>query len=613
MIMGTPGDDYLQGTTGNDSIFGDAGNDAIYAGGGQDDGDSGVDTIDGGTGTDAIAFFLNHTTADILYDAVAASTSTGVTLSNGTQIKNVEKIGWLLTGAGNDTLKVSTAQGAFHWDAGAGQNRLIADYSSATVGIQAGDSFHPYVDGYTIDSAAFAASATHFTYPWFNLPDYALATGVTRVSITGGSGNDGLFGTNGDDTLVGGAGNDVLNGSHGHDLLDAGAGDDYLESDYGHATMLGGAGNDYFFSGPDANADSIDGGAGIDSIFIEREFQDWSYNYNAIAAATSTGITLTDGTVIKNVEHLAALYTEGASTLTISAAQGAFYWEAEGLGGNTLIANYSARTDAVITHTDDDTLDYTINTPGYYSAITGGYFAEALSVTAVSMTSGSGNDSLTGTIGDDTLNGGKGIDIMAGGDGNDTYYVDNTADQVIEHTTSHSDGGIDRVFSTVSYTLGDNVEHLNLDGTANINGTGNGLQNNIYGNGGDNVLSGLDGNDKIKGGAGSDTIIGGVGNDILEGGDGADKFVFSAASVNGKDTIQDFVHGVDKLVFATADYGSSAFTAGTAAVGSGAQFVWNETTHTLSWDHDGAGGDSSVQIAVFANGAHIDASDFAWI
>ncbi len=109
MIMGTPGDDYLQGTTGNDSIFGDAGNDAIYAGGGQDDGDSGTDTIDGGAGTDAIAFFLNHTTADILYDAVAASTSIGITLSNGTQIKNVEKIGWLLTGAGNDTLKVSTA------------------------------------------------------------------------------------------------------------------------------------------------------------------------------------------------------------------------------------------------------------------------------------------------------------------------------------------------------------------------------------------------------------------------------------------------------------------------------------------------------------------------
>ncbi|WP_207868345.1 hypothetical protein, partial [Pseudomonas sp. 58(2021)] len=83
----------------------------------------------------------------------------------------------------------------------------------------------------------------------------------------------------------------------------------------------------------------------------------------------------------------------------------------------------------------------------------------------------SGNNVLSGGAGDDTLDGGIGADAMVGGDGNDSYYVDNVGDLVIETDTSPN--AIDRVLSSINYTLGTNLENLTLLGSANLNGTGN--------------------------------------------------------------------------------------------------------------------------------------------
>ncbi|QLE59276.1 calcium-binding protein [Nostoc sp. TCL26-01] len=114
-----------------------------------------------------------------------------------------------------------------------------------------------------------------------------------------------------------------------------------------------------------------------------------------------------------------------------------------------------------------------------------------------------GNDIIFSFNGNDFLDGGIGNDTMIGGLGNDTYVVDSTGDVVTETSTLATE--IDTVQSSVSYTLGANLEKLILTGSAAINGTGNSLNNTITGNTANNILNG---------GAGNDTMIGGLGNDI---------------------------------------------------------------------------------------------------
>ena len=130
---------------------------------------------------------------------------------------------------------------------------------------------------------------------------------------------------------------------------------------------------------------------------------------------------------------------------------------------------------------------------------------ETLTLGASTNLNGTGNslnNRINGNAGANTLDGGSGIDTLMGGAGNDTYVVDNLKDVVSETSALASE--IDTVRSSVSWTLGANLENLILAGSAHVNGNGNALANVLTGNAGNNVLNG---------GAGRDTLIGGAGND----------------------------------------------------------------------------------------------------
>ena len=124
------------------------------------------------------------------------------------------------------------------------------------------------------------------------------------------------------------------------------------------------------------------------------------------------------------------------------------------------------------------------------------------------LSGGSLNDVLNGYEGSDQLDGGAGADVMRGGDGDDHYVVDDSRDSVIEDKLT--DGGNDTVTASADYRLAEGMYVENLvaiEGSADIDLTGNGYDQSLQGNDGNNVLDGGGGEDSFAGGAGDDTYV----------------------------------------------------------------------------------------------------------
>ncbi|MBV8687026.1 MAG: M10 family metallopeptidase C-terminal domain-containing protein [Alphaproteobacteria bacterium] len=307
------------------------------------------------------------------------------------------------------------------------------------------------------------------------------------------------------ENAIGGSGADTILGNDVDNVLTGNAGDDVLTGNAGNDTLFGGVGADKLNGG--TGNDLLDGGAGADQM---------------------TGGTGDDSYVVDDAGDLVTENAgEGVDRVTASIS----YALAANVE-NLILAGAAANGTG-------NELD---------NAITGNELANVL-------TGGAGNDTLIGNGGDDVLDGGLGADQMTGGTGNDAYVVDDAGDVVVEQAGQ----GIDQVSSSISYTLGDNVENLILTGGA-VAGGGNGLDNVITGNelantltggAGNDTLYGLGGNDDLDGGAGADKMVGGSGNDtyhvdnggdlVVElGGEGTDT-VISAINYTLPDNVENLV------------------------------------------------------------------------
>jgi serralysin len=208
-----------------------------------------------------------------------------------------------------------------------------------------------------------------------------------------------------------------------------------------------------------------------------------------------------------------------------------------GTGNDTYIVDNAGDviTDSGGVDTVRSSIDWTLGANLENLVLLAGALAGTGNTLANVLTGNDGNNTLLGLAGNDTLDGGAGDDTMAGGTGNDTYIVDAVTDSITENAGE----GTDTVVSSVSFTLGGNIERLTLTGSA-VNGTGNALSNTITGNGGNNTLMGLDGNDTLDGGGGADTLIGGKGNDAYVVDDRDDSVVENPSE--GTDTVKSSVN-----------------------------------------------------------------------
>lgn len=154
------------------------------------------------------------------------------------------------------------------------------------------------------------------------------------------------------------------------------------------------------------------------------------------------------------------------------------------------------------------------------------------------------NNILIGNSGNNVLDGKGGNDQMRGLQGNDRYYIDSTGD-VADESVSGSNG-IDTIVSSITLSLYNaaqvkgTIERLGLTGTANINATGNALDNILTGNSGANVLNGSIGADSMRGLGGSDFYYVDNAGDIIDetvaGSNGTDT-VYSSINFNLADTV----------------------------------------------------------------------------
>lgn len=312
------------------------------------------------------------------------------------------------------------------------------------------------------------------------------------------------------------------------------------------------------------------------------------------------------GSVDPNTEAWVVLADSGAALSSLPAAVISDLWErgvnAIDATDDTLIYTV-AQFDALgpIMPSDDDVITLWSN-QSYI--LPEGVTNLVLTDGAISGIGNSLDNTITGTAAVNRINGRAGADRMIGGAGSDTYHVDNTGDRVVE---TASGGAADRIFATISYTLGNYVENLHAIGSTAIDLTGSKFGNVIYGNSSNNEINGRYGNDILKGGLGRDVFI-------------FDQKLSKKANL---DKILDFnvkddALWLDNVVFKKLGSGTELkpgklkkafFTVGDQAKDANDYLFYDKKTGVLFYDIDGSGSAKAVEIVKLAKHLKITSAD----
>jgi Ca2+-binding RTX toxin-like protein len=368
VVVGGSGGDNLSGGAGPQTLRGGSGNDTL-------NGDAGTDILVGNGGSDTVSYAGRGTPVTITLNGLADDGGAGENDNVNADIENA------LGGSGADNItgnggvnRLTGGPGADQLHGAGGNDVLVGDSDGV------GDT---YDGGSGSDTVTYAAVAgpVNVIADGSASPFQGEVIESTVENLTGTPAGDTLTGNASRNVLNGQDGNDVLNGDLGNDVLNGGRGDDTLHGNEGSDSMNGGPGPD-----PDpvnlpnwTDADTIDGGIGIDSV---------SYSTR-----------------------------EANLTLTVGLASG----DGEAGEGDVIQAD----TEKVTGGRGDDT----ITGDASNETLTGGAGNDTID-------GNGGKDSLNGNAGNDTIFGGGGQDIISGATGNDTL---NTNDG-LKDTVNCGDG-----------------------------------------------------------------------------------------------------------------------------------------------------------------------------
>ncbi|MEL7106260.1 MAG: calcium-binding protein [Pseudomonadota bacterium] len=505
------GNNSRTGLNEGDNIDGGAGNDTLKGGNGDDvlRGSSGNDRLEGQNGSDTYLWALNHGN-DTIIDTSLVNNEVDRLVLTDTTSDNVE----LRRTDGSDNLRVKILP--------TGEEITINDTFNATYPTRG------------IEEIEFSDAVV---WRWTDIE--------AHTKVLGGGGNEKLDGIgNYSDNLYGNGGNDTLDANGGDDLLDGGAGNDTLRGDGGNDVYLyaEGDGND-FLNDDGTSSTEVDTLKLTDIASTEVDLSQSGNDLVVDILATSHTITVDDRFV-----------TSGS-----------------GLGVEYIEFSDGVRVKVL----DNPIAESIIDGTGVDETLSGWGFKD-------SIFGKDGDDTLNGNGGDDVLDGGAGIDLLRGDNGNDTYIWrrGDGGDTIRDLGTTHSeidtlrleeisasdvsltrsagsndfsveiagsggtevltvmdqyDGttvggkGLERIefADGVVWNAGDIWDRIIVAGSGgndNLNGRGDGHQDNLHGGDGNDTLDGNSGDDVLVGGADSDTLIGDDGNDtyVWRRGDGAD-------------------------------------------------------------------------------------------
>jgi Ca2+-binding RTX toxin-like protein len=350
--------------------------------------------------------------------------------------------------------------------------------------------------------------------------------------------------------LTTGSGKDIITGGALADNIRTGAGDDTIDA----RTRVTGT-------------DIVDGGDGIDTLVVNASAETGSMslkhglNPSYFVDSTSGNFDI-DASNIEKVK-----FTSGAGDDFINTGRGGVTVDG-GAGSDLWLADLSQLSASV---------SFTLGTT---QSIDAAGLTSIQNIERISITTGSGNDTLTGGALADQINGGAGNDTINLKTGSTSGGID-SADGGRAPTrwwsTPRRDGGgdaVDRAQSQLRRQLG--LRQLRArglqHGARRVHGRtrqrcGDRARRDdvLTGGRGDDILAGGDGDDTLDGGINNDLLRGGRGADSLTGGTGVDIFDYDllgdSSVVSGKiDTIADFLSGTDKIDLSGIDADNRAFT-----------------------------------------------------